>query len=604
MSEESSTGAPETPAPEGSPVPSSEAEAAQPSVPRRRAGPWGPWLRRTSLRVRIAAAIVVAAVIAAVAFVAVPSSSSPSPKYSSLPPACALISEAALAKYLPDPAGTAESVIPSSGYVIPISDYLVPASDYKMGECKWSSTVGGVDRTLEAQVLVFGSSSPVILAQQDYDITLSALKCRCQGITVSTRAVTSLGDQATALSIAGRPDPDVVASPDASSPGAYLVVRSSNAEIRLIGSITATGPAPMAAPGLAQLDGMISVARGILAALARHAAVSSHPPVSPEPHYTRQPDPCRMITMATLATYVPGSAVTPGSAATPAPGSPQTSQCTWDSSSGSVSLTLNVFPDALTAEQQYQSDVDTDRQNGTGEGVTGAQWLPGLGEQAVAIFQAQPGATSVLLEVWSGNVEIAYSYEPVPTADRAALLAGVTAMARDSLAALANPAASSGPEGPVYASPRDACTLIRTSTLAAFLPGATTDGSGPQNVAGSDLSNCFWSALPGDLNLFVTLSSDADEAEAGFGLDVQSKEQPSSGITVVGTQPVTDLGEQATAIFQTVQGSPSVDLLIWSGNAEIEVTLDDVTSPSPGRATMLADDVAAARDVLARLPRS
>jgi hypothetical protein len=104
--------------------------------------------------------------------------------------------------------------------------------------------------------------------------------------------------------------------------------------------------------------------------------------------------------------------------------------------------------------------------------------------------------------------------------------------------------------------------------------------------------------------LFVTLSSDADDAEAGFGLDVQSKEQPSSGIAVVGTRPVTGLGEQATAIFQTVQGSPSVDLLIWSGNAEIEVTLDDVTSPSPDRATMLADDVAAARDVLARLPRS
>ena len=47
-----------------------------------------------------------------------------------------------------------------------------------------------------------------------------------------------------------------------------------------------------------------------------------------------------------------------------------------------------------------------------------------------------------------------------------------------------------------------------------------------------------------------------------------------------------------------------MDLFIWSGNAEIEVNLVNVTPGSPGRATMLAGDVAAARDVLARLPRS
>ncbi len=110
--------------------------------------------------------------------------------------------------------------------------------------------------------------------------------------------------------------------------------------------------------------------------------------------------------------------------------------------------------------------------------------------------------------------------------------------------------------------------------------------------------------MAGYVNLFVTIYSDADNAEAGFGLDVQSAEQPWSGIAVTGARPVTGLGEQATAIFQTVTGSPSVDLFIWSGNAEIEVTLVGVTSGSPGRATMLAGDVAAARDVLAGLPRS
>jgi hypothetical protein len=600
VSEESSTGTPGTAPPEGEPVPALEAEAPESSEPEAEAevaaappptpGPaWLRRLRRTSLRVRIAAAVVAAAVIAAVVVVVIPSSS-PEPLYASLSEPCGLVGLATLAKYLPDPAAARQSAASSSAY--------------KTGICRWSSTVSGEDRTLVAVITVFGSSSSITSAQQAYAGVLSIIDCHCRGVSVATRAVAGLGDQATTVVVTGNPDADVATVPEDPFPGAYLIVRSSNAEIHLVYGTTSTGTATVRPAGAAQLAGMIAVARGILAGLARHAAVSSHPRVSPEPHYTRQPDPCRMITMATLATYAPGTAVTPGSAATPAPGSPQTSQCGWNSTPVTVSLTLSVFPDALTAQQQYQTDVDTDRQNGTGETVTGAQWLPGLGEQAVAIFQTQSGTSSVLLEVWSGNVEIAYSYTFSTSPDRAALLAGVTAMARDSLAALANPAAFSGREGPVYASPHDACTLIRASTLAAYVPGATAYGSAPTNAAGSELSGCSWFGLAGYVNLFVTIYSDADNAEAGFGLDVQTAEKPWSGIAVVGAQPVTDLGEQATAIFQTVKGGPSVDLFIWSGDAEIEVNLVGVTSGSPGRATMLAGDVAAARDVLAGLPRS
>jgi hypothetical protein len=563
-------------------------EESSTGTPRRR---WGSWLRRTSLRVRIAAGVVAAAVIAAVASVAVPSSSSPSsPTYSGLPPACALISEATLAKYLPDPSGTAESMIPAAGYKVSI--------------CKWSSTAGGADRTLEAQVFVFRSSSPVSLAQRDYASTLAVLDCHCQGLTVSTKAVTDLGDQAAALFLAGRPDPDVVTSPQASFPGAYLIVRSGNAEIRLIGSVTATGPASVTPPGPAQLTGMISVARGILAALARHAVVSSHPPTSREPHYAGQPDPCLLITMASLARYAPGTVVDPMSVAVSAPGSPNTSECAWNSGPVSVTLTLSIFPGAATARQHYSSDAQGDRQYGTGTGepVTGSQWLPGLGEEATAIFQGQADGSGVELVVWSGNAEIQVSYTFSTSPGRTALVAGAAAMARDSLAALANPAAISAAQGPAYTSPRHPCALIKAPTLATYVPGATILTNNPGSDAYSPQeSECTWGGPTATVDLTVSTYASAESAQSGSESDVKGAEQSGDGITVTGTQPVKGLGGQADAIFETGIGGPATDLFVWSGTAEIEVDL--IESPSFSHAALLAAATAMAREVLADLPR-
>jgi hypothetical protein len=146
------------------------------------------YLRRTSLRVRIVAAIVAAAVVAAVVFVVVPSSPPPKPAYTSLPPApCAVISLASLAAYLPHPTGTPETP--------------PPATTYRTDDCKWSSTTGGEDRTLEAQENVYGSSSPVTAAQQAYNNTVSSLGGHGKGVAVSARPVTGLGDRATALFI-------------------------------------------------------------------------------------------------------------------------------------------------------------------------------------------------------------------------------------------------------------------------------------------------------------------------------------------------------------------------------------------------------------------
>jgi hypothetical protein len=70
-----------------------------------------------------------------------------------------------------------------------------------------------------------------------------------------------------------------------------------------------------------------------------------------------------------------------------------------------------------------------------------------LGEAALAAFITVDGTPNVELLVRSGNVELDYVYSAggAPLPDRAMLLAAGIAMAREGLAALANPAASSFP---------------------------------------------------------------------------------------------------------------------------------------------------------------
>ena len=133
---------------------------------------------------------VLAVVVVAVVVVVPPSS--PPPDYTSLPAPCALVSKAVLDAYLPNPVGT------------PIS--APPVSFYKSGSCKWSSTAGGQDRIVSSDVILFGSSSAIGEARQFYSGALSILGCHCPGTAVSTRSVTGLGDQATALFVTAGPD--------------------------------------------------------------------------------------------------------------------------------------------------------------------------------------------------------------------------------------------------------------------------------------------------------------------------------------------------------------------------------------------------------------
>jgi hypothetical protein len=370
----------------------------------------------------VATAVVAAAVLASVVIVVV-KSAIPRPAYTSLPAPCAVVSLATVARYLPDPAPTPESM---------------PADNtYLAGSCKWASVAGGEDRTLVAQVFVFDKSPAIGAAQQAYNSSLSAFGCHCQGVTVSARPVADLGDQAAAFFIADSPAASVATAPNAAFPGTSLLVRSSNAEIALNydAADPATGTPLASAADPARLTGMIAVARGIMVALADPAAVASVP-VSAEPHYTSLPDPCLLITTATLATYAPGARVSPQPAG--GSGSPQATSCSWGSSSRSVLLTLSNFPDAVSARQNYQIDAQANSRSISGETVTGSVWMPGLGEEATAIFQTRSRGQGVAMIVWSGNVAISLWYAATgpPAPDRGTLLTGGIAMARDVLAAL------------------------------------------------------------------------------------------------------------------------------------------------------------------------
>ena len=565
---------------------------------------WRDRLRPTSLRACIVAALVAAAVVTASILTVVELSPSAPPPYTSLPAPCSVISLAALATYLPNPTGTPLSV--SS------------ASTYKEADCEWSSTAGGEDRKVVSDVVIFrssnGSPDATDAARQFYSSSLSALGCHCPATAVSVRSVPGLGDQATALVVTADPDAVEITPSGGVIPGLTLLVTSRNAGIELNyrSAVAATGAALPADAG--KLTGIIAMARGILAELGGRAAASAAPATA-EPHYAGPRDPCRLIKSATLVKYAPGATVSPGITSSGAPQSPngspnpdgsRTTTCSWDSGgNGLVSVSLNVFPDAVRAQQGFDIDAHALSQGTSGITVTGDQWLTDLGEDGAVIYQTHSTQHSVQILVWSGNIELDYWFTPVASLDRATLLAAGVAMARDGLAALANRSASSYPQGPVYASPHDTCKLIKASTLARYAPGASIDPV-PAAIGGPfQVSNCAWGAPDGTLFLDVTIYSDADGALGGYQSDTQAARQNQNGTRFNGSRPVKGLGDQATAIFETSLGFPEVDLYVLSGNAQVEMSFADLPfSPTLSRDEKLAADIAMIRDVLAGLPRT
>jgi hypothetical protein len=556
------------------------------------------WARRRPLLAGFGAGILAAAIVSGVVYEAQLPSGPPRGAYASLPKQpCAMVSAAELAKYLPEATGTPES-IGSTGSV-------------RQGLCKWSSAAGGEARTLTAQVLLFGSPSSVSQAQQIYQSIASTLGCHCKGVTVSTRPVSGLGDQAREAFVSAGPEANIVSSPSASFAGANLVVRSSNAVVilNLDTTATATGASLASPPSAAQLATMNAMARGVLAGLARpgSAPAAASAPVSPEPQYAGRRDPCRLMTAATLARYAPAATLGLSPAATASTGQRRSDGCVWSSDSTFILLTLNTFPNAVAAWQDYQSGVRAIGRSG--KGVTGTQWLPDLGESAAAIFRTQSGEDGVELLVWSGNVEFDYWYTSTdgPSRPRATLLAGAIAMGRDGLAALSSPAASSFRPEPHYASPGDTCKLITAATLARYASGATLDKL-PTSGGGSGTavnSGCVWTSDSISILMNLTIAADHDSATGSYQLNLRDARQNQVDSKFLGARSVRGVGEQATAIFQIEVGnSPAVTLEVLSGNASVEITSSDVGIGAPlSRAGKLAADIAMARDVLAGLRR-
>ena len=575
-----------------------DAATTETSAPGRWSRVLPSWARRRPLLTGLAAGILAAAVITGVVFVII-RLSAPQPRYASLPrQSCALVSPADVARYLPGAKGTPYSTGQSS--------------TVKVGVCKWSATSRGEDRTLVAEAFVFRSASSVSQAQKAYRTAAATLRCHCPGVTVSAKPVAGLGDQATEAFVAAGPDADFSKAPNASGPGASLIVLSSNAVIGLTldTSVAATGESATSPPSSAELTGMISMARDALAALGRPASAPAPATASlaAEPHYAGRPDPCRMVSTATLARYIPGSVFSaPLGGPAMSPEASTAGECSWSSADFAGFMTFYTYRDAITAGRVFEGKAGA--QSSGMAGVAGMRWVNSLGEAAQATVRNQDGKASVDLVVWSGNAELDYTYNDLrpgsaARSDRARLLAAVIAMARDGLAALADPALAAFPRGISYASPRHPCQLVKPSTLARYAAGATGQQLSDSGTSGD--RTCAWDPDDGNLFLAVSVSPTIDDAQSSYQFDLQFARKDSIA-KFNGSQPVKGLGTQATAIFHTdPAGEAGVELDVWSGNAVIEMTFDgsSILGPGPSRAVMLAADIALARDALASLKRA
>lgn len=592
MSDGPGTGTPESAGTEPASAETESATVLSPEQvpPGRRARVLPRWARRRPMVTAAVAVVLVGALVTGI-IVATTPSGPPAPRYASPPgQSCGLIRPDHLAEYLPGATGSPQSVV--SG---------VAASLVTIDSCKWSSRSGGTDRTLLADAFVFGSGTPVANAERSYRANLSGADCHCPRVEVSKRPVTGLGDKAEELYVAPRPDANFVDAPNASNPGTTLLVQSSNAFVVLTldTTVTATGAFAASPPDAAQLNGLVSMARDILDALARPSSVpTAVASVTPEAHYAGRRDPCKLISAATLARYAPGTVLQP--VPDTSTGLPQQSECGWGADSTSVSLVLRVSSGVDGAQAAFSANAGS-----IGSTVTGARWLPDLGDSAVASYTLEPGSDHVVLYVTSGNVELEYSYTVKGSGplrlDRSDSLAGVITMARDGLAALARPASSQYQREPRYAGSQQACALVRPATLARY--GASEPGDSEHGVTNESL--CGWGSDAVSISLIVTIDSDPDSAESGYQYSVQDADKPQEGFTFSGARRVSGLGQQAEAVFQTLNGSPSVSLYVWSGNAEVDVTSTDLGFGSPlSRAAKVAADIAVARDVLGRMHRA
>ncbi len=356
-------------------------------------------------------------------------------------------------------------------------------------------------------------------------------------------------------------------------------------------------------------------------------------PAAPRPEYTSLPrQPCALVSAAELARYLPGATGTQLSTES-SPGTVKLGGCKWLSTSGGEDRTLTagaiVFRSADPigdARQSYQDTVA--RFACRCKGITvSSQNITGLGDQATEVFVAaapdanpasSPNASTpgTSLVVLSSNAMVIIRINTTGTASGAPLtsppstaqLAGMISMARGTLAVLASPAsvrpAAAGPltPEPRYGGRPDPCKLISVATLARYAPGTTLI---PTSTPGSSAGGCTW-GTDGITSILLTLMvfPSARGALQQYDLDAGALVYSVPGVTVTGAQELPDVGENAEAIFQSKSGKPAVNMIVWSGNAELNVTYTGTGVPAgANRATLLAGAIAISRDGLAALAR-
>ncbi|HEX6526284.1 MAG TPA: hypothetical protein VF070_40665 [Streptosporangiaceae bacterium] len=398
---------------------------------------------RWGLLAGFAAVIVIAALVAGIAAAVRPGS--PEPRYAAIPPACALISGAHVAKYLPE-AQSQQRNLPSSGTL-------------RNAACDWTSIASGAERTVTVNVGIYGSASGATLAERAFSKTMPVFFCgtcpKGSGFQQTAQPVTGLGNQSMAWLAAMGSGALVVHWVE-------LFVQSGNAYLEVTYNIAPLGPGAPFPGDTVLLADTTAMTRDVLASLARPAQAASPPIPSPGPRYANPAGPCDLVTAATLTRYLPGATRVRADEPTGYPGGLRSGDCGWATPHGaSLSTNYRIFaPSAgpLSAQQAYTLDVSSDSRgmttNDTDSTVDYTPPVPGVGAEATAIFETvttpalgDSGTSHVaLLLAWSGNAEIQvrFTYDdrplngapPPSPPSRAAQLAAAVAVARDMLAAL------------------------------------------------------------------------------------------------------------------------------------------------------------------------
>jgi hypothetical protein len=155
------------------------------------------------------------------------------------------------------------------------------------------------------------------------------------------------------------------------------------------------------------------------------------------------------------------------------------------------------------------------------------------------------------------------------------------------------------------------CTLVSPSTLAKYMPSATSRPTVLPSSSTQQEGGCTWSSISDGEDRVLTVevavytsSSGVTKARQAFSQGLHCTTCRAGRGSTVTTLPVTGVGDQAAAL-SVVSGAHDLLMGVRSGNADIALVydIDPIGSapPLPARAVLLADATAMSRDVLAAL---